>query len=74
MNIKMSVPEMDRPIAILKINTSKHPGAVKEIAAWLRKQADYIVKHEKENSQHLTCRLFASEKGRMAKQVGGDTL
>jgi formyltetrahydrofolate hydrolase len=51
----------DRPIAVLKINTQKHPGAVKEIAAWLRKQADYIVKHETENSQHLRLRLFKND-------------
>lgn len=66
----MNIPECDRAIAILKINTQKRPDAAKEIAAWLRKQADYIVKHEKKNSQHLTCRLFASQNCQMAKQVG----
>jgi hypothetical protein len=53
--------EMDHPIAVLKINTQKIPGAVKEIAEWLRKQADYIVEHETENSQHLRLRLFKNK-------------
>lgn len=68
----MNIPECDRPIAVLKLNTHKRPGAVKEIAAWLRKQADYIVEHEPECGSYLRCRLFASERGRMAKQVGGE--
>jgi hypothetical protein len=66
----MNIPEMDRPICTVKVNTYKRPGAAREIAAWLRKQADYIVKHEKKNSQHLSLRLFASENCRMLKQVG----
>jgi hypothetical protein len=56
----MNIPEDDRPIAYLRIGM-KHHGAVKQIATWLRDQADYIEAHETECSKYLTLRLFASE-------------
>jgi hypothetical protein len=52
----------EKPIAILKIDISKHPGAMADIAVWLKKQADYLVAHQTKVSKHFMARMFKDPK------------
>jgi hypothetical protein len=62
----MNIPEEDRPIAYLRI-AMRRPGSVKQVAVWLRKQADYIEAHETKCSKYLTLRLFSIKKSKPIK-------
>jgi hypothetical protein len=64
----MNIPEEDRPVAFLRVCMKRH-STVKQIAAWLRKQADYIEAHETECSKYLTTRLFATKTKHIRQQV-----
>lgn len=63
----MNVPQENRPVAFIKVNIKHHPHSVKDIAAWLHKQADYLVEHQTKISNSFTARMFYDPRPRKKK-------